>query len=859
MTRHSSWSLLVSVRTFSRVAVADRWMRNLRSPQVHLPPFSARRRSPRRATGLRVASALAVMALTLVAASAQACSGSACYQSVGAFGKDPASGHGVFRFPQAIAFSPGGTFVFVADQYSAVVQKFDYAGAYQGWSIGGYADRGQFGRFGVIGGLATDRNGHLYVLDSENDRVQVFRSDTGAWLAAFGSSGSSPGLFNLGANTGAGGIAVYQEPSTASPNPNPPLVYVADQDNHRIQKFTLSQTSARDSGSGPALPAGQRGSTDAGSDQYNVIAAPVPDSSWGSLGACNDSGQPACASSATFNLALNHPQGIAVDPAADALGRHDVYVADDDNHRIVEYDPGGGYLNQVGTMGGGACQFRFPYDVGVDGNTVPQAIANTCGQTVTGSPAPNNLDVADNNNHRVVQFNAATLAFQRAWGAFGPQPGSFEFPRSLAALSDNPQGGVYVTDTANNRIEGWFQTAGGPPTYTWGTSGRGPGYVTRPAGVALDGAGNLYIADTLDSRIEKLDAAGGYVGQYAYVSPNSGFATPSSGQGAFSEPAGVAYDPSRNEIWVADTSNNRVEELTTTPSTINTTNGTTNSFVKAYGGFSKPKGIAVDRNGAVYVADTGNNRIQKLSGGSWSTLTGTTLSAPRGVAVDDQTGDIYVADSGNNRILRFAGGTWSTITGTFSNPGGLFVDAARRLYVADTGADKVQRLDLTNTATGWDEWGTDDTALGGVIRPASLAGDPAGHVVVADTYNNRVQQFTLTVPPTPTAPDFTLSASPPSLTIARGGAGSSSTITIGPSGGFGDPVTLATSGRPTGVSLSPASPVTVAPDASGAYPPTALTFSATNTAKPGSYTITITGTAGAATHSTRLTLQVKRK
>src|SRR3989442_50874 len=129
---------------------------------------SARSRSPRRSSRLRIATALAAMALALVAASAQACSGSACYQSVAAFGKDPAFGRGVFRFPQAIAFSPGGTYVFVADQYSAVVQKFDYTGAYQGWSIGGYADRGQLGRFGVIGGLATDRNGHLYVLDSEN-------------------------------------------------------------------------------------------------------------------------------------------------------------------------------------------------------------------------------------------------------------------------------------------------------------------------------------------------------------------------------------------------------------------------------------------------------------------------------------------------------------------------------------------------------------------------------------------------------------------------------------------------------------------------------------------------------------------
>src|SRR5439155_10628107 len=138
---------------------------------------------------------------------------------------------------------------------------------------------------------------------SENDRVQVFRSDSGAWLAAFGSSGSSPGLFNLGANTGAGGIAVYQEPSTAFPNPNPPLVYVADQDNHRVQKFTLSQTCAGDSGSGPVLPAGERGSTDAGSDQYNVIVAAVPDRSWGSLGACTGRRQPACSSSSTLNLA----------------------------------------------------------------------------------------------------------------------------------------------------------------------------------------------------------------------------------------------------------------------------------------------------------------------------------------------------------------------------------------------------------------------------------------------------------------------------------------------------------------------------------------------------------------------------
>ena len=71
-------------------------------------------------------------------------------------GETPPTGSGVFRFPQAIAYSPGGSTIVVGDQYSAVVQKFDYTGVDQGWSVGGYADRGQLKRFGVIGGEHVD-------------------------------------------------------------------------------------------------------------------------------------------------------------------------------------------------------------------------------------------------------------------------------------------------------------------------------------------------------------------------------------------------------------------------------------------------------------------------------------------------------------------------------------------------------------------------------------------------------------------------------------------------------------------------------------------------------------------------------
>src|SRR3954454_12945987 len=124
-------------------------------------------------------------------------------------GADPAVGHGVFRFPQALAFSPGGAFVWVADQHSSVVQEFTRDGSWVK-DVGWRADDREAGRIGTVGGLALDRANHLYVLDSENARIPVFRSDTGDYVGSWGSPGTGPGQFRLGANTGAGGLAILQ-------------------------------------------------------------------------------------------------------------------------------------------------------------------------------------------------------------------------------------------------------------------------------------------------------------------------------------------------------------------------------------------------------------------------------------------------------------------------------------------------------------------------------------------------------------------------------------------------------------------------------------------------------------------------
>src|SRR3954468_7790177 len=108
-------------------------------------------------------------------------------------GETPVAG-GVFRFPQAVAFSPGGAVVYVGDQYSGVVQSFSRDGTVRG-QFGARAIRREAGWLGTVGGIATDRDGRVYVLDSENDRVQVF-TPAGNVITSWGDST----LFDLSTN-----------------------------------------------------------------------------------------------------------------------------------------------------------------------------------------------------------------------------------------------------------------------------------------------------------------------------------------------------------------------------------------------------------------------------------------------------------------------------------------------------------------------------------------------------------------------------------------------------------------------------------------------------------------------------------
>jgi len=277
------------------------------------------------------------------------------------------------------------------------------------------------------------------------------------------------------------------------------------------------------------------------------------------------------------------------------------------------------------------------------------------------------------------------------WGSYGAGNGQFNFPRGVAADS---AGNVYVADAANNRIQKF--TASGAYITQWGSYGSGNGQFHDPNGVAVDSAGNVYVADSNNQRIQKFAADGTYISQIGSAG---------SGNGQLYYPEGVAVDTVGN-VYVADSNNQRIQKFTST-----------GSYITQWGA-TGPIGMAVDSSGNVYVADAGNNRIQKFSSdGTYITQWGMYGSGngqfinPFGIAVDS-SGDVYVSDTYNNRIQKFTSdgtyitqwGMYGSGNGQFINPFGIAVDSSGNVYVADPNNCRIQKFApvfsiWSNTAT----------------------------------------------------------------------------------------------------------------------------------------------------------------
>ncbi|GAB4114274.1 MAG: TIGR03663 family protein [Roseiflexaceae bacterium] len=306
------------------------------------------------------------------------------------------------------------------------------------------------------------------------------------------------------------------------------------------------------------------------------------------------------------------------------------------------------------------------------------------------------------------------LVATETFGQAGNQVGQFG---GASAITTDTQGNVYVADTLNHRIQVF--AADGSLLRTIGEFGSGDGQFNEPRGVAVDRAGNIYVADTWNARVAKFDAQGNFLLSW--------------GSGREDFGAGRRASPTDGTL-----AGNAAEPL----------------------GFFGPRGIAVDDAGNVYLADTGNKRVVvtdsegnfRYQFGEFGSGPGQ-FSEPIGIAVDGST--VYVADTWNGRVQVFIRegtgqvspnpiGTWR-VAGwqpqTYDDP---FISAQGGQVVVSVPGRNAAVL-YNPSGTELLRWGGSGEDLASLRLPSGLSFAPDGSVVVMDRGNNRVMRFTLPI------------------------------------------------------------------------------------------------------------------
>jgi tripartite motif-containing protein 71 len=546
----------------------------------------------------------------------------------------------VLRCPEALAFAPDGD-LFVADQFSHVVQRFTPGGRFLGqWGSFGSGP----GQFGAVDGLAVDARGDVYVLDSTHDRVERFTA-SGRLLGEWGRPGRALGEFDFGPGFGpdkppGGGLAVgggyvyvsdsvanrivrfrldgsdpvlWGRPGSAPGRFSSPrglavaggVVYVADEGNHRVQALALD-----------GRPLYAEGSFGEGPGQFvNPFGVAVHG---GRVYVVDDNNNRLVVLSRTLRYVEEWsgvgPFHLSYIRAAALAPSGSVYVADTGHERVVAFDPFGRGLLAFGTPGTAPGQFVAPLGVATD------AAGDVVVVETYGSRSP--LYLFDSGLRYLTQW-------QRGGGAI---LGSHWFGPTAAAVA--PDGSVWVTDPRNGVVR--HLSSGG--AFLGALTG-----LSSPDGVALSASGAVvYVADTGAGSVQSFSSSGQPLGRLGSV--------------ALVRPVALAVGPG-GVVYVADAGLRRVFELSPAGALLASWGGAGT----APGRFLEPAGIAVDSAGHVFVSDRADDRVQEFSArgrllAAWGAPGGGPgeLGEPSGLASDCR-GDLLVADTANNRVAVFAG------------------------------------------------------------------------------------------------------------------------------------------------------------------------------------------------------------
>ncbi len=579
-------------------------------------------------------------------------------------------------------------------------------------------------------GVAVDGAGNLFIADWLNQRIQ--KVDTA-------------GVITTVAGTGERGFSGDGGPATLARLALPRGVavdgagnlFIADSDNYRIRKVDTAGVITTVAGTGTG-----RGSGDGG---------------------------PATLA----RLAL--PRGVAVD------GAGNLFIADSDNYRIRKVDTAGVITTVAGTG-------RF----GFSGDGGPAAAARLAFPEGVAVDGAGNLFIADSHNYRIRRVDTAGVITTVAGTGMGG--GSGDGGPAADAYLDRPSdvtvdgaGNLFIADWGNQQIRkvdsaGVITTVAG--TGRFGFSGDGgpaaDAYLDRPSDVAVDGAGNLFIADSGNRRIRKVDTSG--VITTVAGAGERGDGGPAT-KARLDSPSDVTVDGAGN-LFIADWGAGRIRKVDTA-GVITTVAGTGERGFSGAGGpapaarLRSPSDVAVDGAGNLFIADTSNQRIRKVdTSGVITTVAGTggygfsgdggpataaRLAFPGGVAVDG-AGNLFIADTSNQRIRKVdMAGVITTVAGTgergFSGDGGpapaaglavpegVAVDGAGNLFIADTSNQRIRKVDtagVITTVAGTGRFGFSGdggpAAAARLAFPRGVAVDGAGNLFIADWGNNQIRK-----------------------------------------------------------------------------------------------------------------------
>ena len=412
---------------------------------------------------------------------------------------------------------------------------------------------------------------------------------------------------------------------------------------------------------------------------------------------------------------FSEPTAVALDPSGD------IFVADSAKDQVLEFSSANKLLRQFGSEGSGEGQFK-----GIGG-----IASNSAGDVY----------VTDVGNNRVQEFGPAGEHL-RSFGSSALKSGQLLAPTGIAIDSS---GNVWVLNLAGasgDRIVE-FSSEGAELT-KFGTNGSGEGQLGQAYGLAISG-GNLYVSEEANSRVQELSTSGEFV---------RAFDEKGSGSGQSNQPYGIATEASSGDLYVTEVGSERVQVFSPEGAFI-TTFGSPGS---GSGQFSDPKGIALGSTGKVFVADTGNKRVQEWAADSPPAYTTSVVhyesseasfSEPNAVAVNP-SGDIFVGDSAKDQVMEFNPerkllrqfGSEGSGEGQFKGIGGIASNSAGDVYVTDVGNDRVQEFGPAGEHLR--TFGSSALKGGQLLVPTGIAIDSSGDVWVlnaAGASGDRIVEF----------------------------------------------------------------------------------------------------------------------